>query len=114
MSRNASETERRDAWEAILAQLGLSHVKDALVGGAARRGVSGGERLAAVELVTRPALLLMDEPTSGLDASAALSLMRVLRALARRGQTVAAAIHQPRTTVFDAFIISCYPRDTRY
>lgn len=106
MSRGASEGERRAACEAILAQLGLTQVKDTLVGGAARRGISGGERkrlAVGVELVTRPALLLMDEPTSGLDAAAALSLMRVLRALARRGQTVVAAIHQPRTTVFDAF-----------
>ena len=38
MSRAAAEVERRDACDAILAQLGLSHVKDALVGGAARRG----------------------------------------------------------------------------
>ena len=37
MSRNASETERRDACEAILEQLGLSHIKEALVGGAATR-----------------------------------------------------------------------------
>jgi hypothetical protein len=28
----------------ILAQLGLTHVADALVGGAAQRGISGGER----------------------------------------------------------------------
>ena len=45
----------------------------------------------------------MDEPTSGLDAAAALSLMRTLKALASRGQTVVSAIHQPRTTVFDSF-----------
>ena len=38
-----------------------------------------------------------------LDAAAALSLMRTLRTLASRGQTVVAAIHQPRTTVFDSF-----------
>jgi ABC-type multidrug transport system ATPase subunit len=101
MSRGAGENERRAACESILAQLGLTHVRDALVGGAARRGVSGGERkrlAVGVELVTRPALLLLDEPTSGLDAAAALALMRVLTSLARRGQTVAAAIHQPRTT----------------
>lgn len=106
MSPGASEAARHDACEAILTQLGLSHVRDSLVGGAARRGISGGERKrlsVGVELVTRPALLLMDEPTSGLDSSAALSLMRVLRALARRGQTIVASIHQPRTTVFDSF-----------
>ena len=106
MPRRCSDAERTEACDAILNELGLAHVRDQLVGGAARRGVSGGERkrlAVGVELVTRPALLLMDEPTSGLDAAAALSLMRTLRTLASRGQTVVAAIHQPRTTVFDSF-----------
>ena len=44
MSRDATETERVDACDAILSELGLSHVRDVLVGGAMRRGVSGGER----------------------------------------------------------------------
>lgn len=106
MPRRCTDAERTEACDAILHELGLSHVRNQLVGGAARRGVSGGERkrlAVGVELVTRPALLLMDEPTSGLDAAAALSLMRTLKALASRGQTVVSAIHQPRTTVFDSF-----------
>ena len=106
MPRRCTDTERTEACDAILHELGLYHVRNQLVGGAARRGVSGGERkrlAVGVELVTRPALLLMDEPTSGLDAAAALSLMRTLKALASRGQTVVSAIHQPRTTVFDSF-----------
>ena len=106
MPRRCTDAERTEACDAILHELGLYHVRNQLVGGAARRGVSGGERkrlAVGVELVTRPALLLMDEPTSGLDAAAALSLMRTLKALASRGQTVVSAIHQPRTTVFDSF-----------
>jgi len=48
-------------------------------------------------------VVVLNDPVAGLDSAAALALMRVLQALARRGQTVVAAIHQPRTTVFDAF-----------
>jgi len=48
MSREVEECGapgwRRAAVSGILAQLGLAHVADALVGGAARRGISGGER----------------------------------------------------------------------
>ena len=44
MPRRCSDAERTEACDAILNELGLAHVRDQLVGGAARRGVSGGER----------------------------------------------------------------------
>jgi ABC-type multidrug transport system ATPase subunit len=103
---SVSRELREEAVSSLLAQLGLEHVASTLVGDAKTRGVSGGQkkRLAvAVELVTRPSVLLMDEPTSGLDATTALSLCTMLQGLASSGYNIVCSIHQPRTNIFDLF-----------
>jgi ABC-type multidrug transport system ATPase subunit len=87
--------------------LGLAHVATSLVGDAsgAARGVSGGERKRlsiALELVADPLVLFLDEPTTGLDSAAALTVMSMLRRLARqRGITCVAVVHQPRQEIVD-------------
>jgi len=48
-------------------------------------------------------VVLLDEPTSGLDSFAAAELVRLLRALARRGRVVCCTIHQPSSEVFALF-----------
>jgi ABC transport system ATP-binding/permease protein len=62
------------------------------------RALSGGQRKRAsiaVELLTRPSIFFLDEPTSGLDPSTAADVMRLLRALSRRGVTVVLTTHEP-------------------
>ncbi len=54
----------------------------------------------AVELLTRPGLLLLDEPTSGQDSSNAAKVVDILARLAGQGVTVLLSIHQPRPDVF--------------
>ncbi|GIL79358.1 hypothetical protein Vretifemale_8729, partial [Volvox reticuliferus] len=67
-------------------------------GGAAARGISGGERrrvTIGMELVISPRLLVLDEPTSGLDSWAASNLMRTCKAVASNGRVVVMSLHQP-------------------
>ena len=77
-----------------LAALGLSGRAELRVG-----SLSGGERKRAsiaVELLTRPSVLLLDEPTSGLDPAGAADVMALLRALADAGATVVMTTHVMR------------------
>jgi ABC transport system ATP-binding/permease protein len=58
--------------------------------------LSGGQRKRvsiAVELLTRPPLLLLDEPTSGLDPGLDRQLMQLVDDLASAGQTVVMVTH---------------------
>lgn len=58
--------------------------------------LSGGQRKRvniALELLARPAVFYLDEPTSGLDPGLDLKMMKLLRRLADRGQTVVLVTH---------------------
>lgn len=90
----------------LLQQLGLEGVADTRIGTPERRGISGGERKrvnVAMELLTDPSVLFLDEPTSGLSSEDALTVMRMLRALADAGKTVIVTVHQPSREVFELF-----------
>jgi ABC-type multidrug transport system ATPase subunit len=91
-----------------MAELGLTHVRDSLVGGpfGTVRGISGGERkrvAVGAELVARPSVLLLDEITSGLDSTTAQNLMSTLKDLTHLGHSIAVVIHQPRTAIYNMF-----------
>ncbi|KXZ50395.1 hypothetical protein GPECTOR_16g568 [Gonium pectorale] len=65
----------------------------------------GGEKRRvsiAVELLTRPGLLLLDEPTTGLDSTNAARVVEVLGGLAGGGVNTLLTIHQPRPDVLRA------------
>ncbi|GKT47666.1 putative Xaa-pro aminopeptidase [Colletotrichum spaethianum] len=92
--------------DSVIDCLELSHVRNSLVGSVGRPVISGGQRKRVsigMELAAAPMAIFLDEPTSGLDATAASSMMRTLKAVARLGITVIVIIHQPRTEIFDLF-----------
>jgi ABC-type multidrug transport system ATPase subunit len=65
----------------LLEELGLTAVKDVLIGSVMQKTISGGERkrtAIGVELITNPSLILLDEPTSGLDSFKALQIVKLL------------------------------------
>ena len=54
-------------------------------------------------MITDPSLLLLDEPTSGLDSFKALSIVKLLKNLARKGKTIISTIHSPSSDSFHHF-----------
>ncbi|KAK8951651.1 ABC transporter G family member 11 [Platanthera zijinensis] len=102
---------KNDRAEETLQEMGLAGVADVLIGGRTSKGISGGQRRRVsicMEIITRPKLLFLDEPTSGLDSAAAFHVVsRIAKMAAREGMTVAAAVHQPGTEVFDLFKSIC-------
>ena len=103
---SASRQHKRAVVEALITELGLKDVADTRVGGQRVRGISGGEArrvTTACQLVTDPALLYCDEPTTGLDAFTTRNLVETLAAVAARGRTVLATMHQPRADVLAHF-----------
>ncbi len=88
---DVTKADREARVAEVLDELGLNERRDVRVG-----SLSGGQRKrvsVALELLTRPSLLILDEPTSGLDPGYERSLMELLADLARAGRTVIVVTH---------------------
>lgn len=106
--------EKRRRVDAIIAELGLDHRRDMMIGedvDGTVCSVSGGERRRVsigIALVTDPRAVFLDEPTTGLDSDGALSTVRLLKRLAQGGRTVLCTIHQPSADIcqrYDDFLL---------
>ena len=89
--RDTTPAERSARVDEVLKELDL--IKDAQQ---RINKLSGGQRKrtnVALELLTEPGLLFLDEPTSGLDPGLDRQVMKLLRALADKGQTVLVVTH---------------------
>lgn len=110
-SQRLSSESRKDfintVTDVVLKMFGMSHVRDTIVGDAATRGVSGGERKRVTigeALIGRSSVVAWDNSTRGLDASTALDYARSLRImtdLSRR--TTMATLYQVSESIFEYF-----------
>lgn len=86
-----TKQEREAAISAVLEQVELDDIRDRRIG-----NLSGGQRkraAVALELISKPELLLLDEPTTGLDPGLERRLMELSRDLADGGQSVLLVTH---------------------
>lgn len=102
---NSINFEERDKIKnSILSEMQLLKTKQTKVGDIFIHGLSGGEkrRLSmALELISKPMLLILDEPTSGLDSFAAEKVMESLKDFVRKENiAVILTIHQPSSRIF--------------
>ena len=75
-----------------------------MIGSANEKSISGGQKkrvAIGIELISNPICLILDEPTSGLDSSISLTLMRMLKKIAKEGRIIITTIHQPSTLIFN-------------
>ena len=111
LPRTFTDKQRKERVKDVMADLGLSHVHNVIVGTPLKKGISGGERkrvCVGMQLLNRPQLLFLDEPTSGLDSVTALDLLHTLHALAHgksqeKAVTIVCSIHQPQSKIFNLF-----------
>ena len=111
LPRTFTSKQRKDRVDDVMADLGLSHVHNVIVGTPLKKGISGGERkrlCVGMQLLNRPQLLFLDEPTSGLDSVMALDLLHTLHGLAHgqsqeKAVTIVCSIHQPQSKIFNLF-----------
>lgn len=95
--------ERRVRARAALARVGLGeriqHMPSQLSGGQQQRVAI------ARALVNQPRLILADEPTGNLDSKTSISVMALLQALWRDGQTVVFVTHEPDVAAYASRVI---------
>lgn len=104
LPRTWSDVDVQAHVTSVIDCLELSHVRDSLVGSVGKPVISGGQRKRVsigMELAAAPMAIFLDEPTSGLDATAASSIMRTLKAIAKLDISIITIIHQPRMEIFE-------------
>ena len=99
-----SNIEERDALKnKIISEMRLNKAQNTKVGDVFLQGLSGGEKRrlsVALELVSKPSVLILDEPTSGLDSFAAEKVMESLSTLVEKENiAVVLTIHQPSSRI---------------
>ncbi|KAI1813656.1 P-loop containing nucleoside triphosphate hydrolase protein [Poronia punctata] len=111
LAPSTTAQERAQIVEEVILELGLKDCADTRIGNSQHRGCSGGEKRRTsigVQLLANPSVLFLDEPTTGLDATSAYQLVRTLKDLAKKGRTIVATLHSPRSEIWhllDNFVL---------
>ena len=100
-----SRRDRVRRLDAKLIELGLSERRDAVVGSADRKLLSGGERKRlniGLDMIGMSDVYLFDEPTSGLSSKDSEHVMEIIRGMAHN-KIIIVTIHQPSSKIFQMF-----------
>src|SRR5213596_329801 len=104
-SPHLSRRDRTRRLEGKLVELGLSERRDAVVGTAIKKTLSGGERKRlniGLDMIGSADVYLFDEPTSGLSSKDSEHVIEIIRALAHN-KIIIVTIHQPSSKLFQMF-----------
>jgi ABC-type multidrug transport system ATPase subunit len=100
-----SRRDRMRRLEAKLVELGLGERRDAVVGSAVKKTLSGGERKRlniGLDMIGMSDVYLFDEPTSGLSSKDSEHVIEIIRSMAHN-KIIIVTIHQPSSKIFQMF-----------
>ncbi|PYI88596.1 MAG: hypothetical protein DMF03_10080 [Verrucomicrobia bacterium] len=104
-SPHLSRRDRMRRLEGKLVELGLSERRDAVVGSALKKTLSGGERKRlniGLDMIGSADVYLFDEPTSGLSSKDSEHVIEIIRSMAHN-KIIIVTIHQPSSKLFQMF-----------
>ncbi len=104
-SPHLSRRDRMRRLEGKLVELGLSERRDAVVGSAVKKTLSGGERKRlniGLDMIGSADVYLFDEPTSGLSSKDSEHVIEIIRSMAHN-KLIIVTIHQPSSKLFQMF-----------
>jgi ABC-type multidrug transport system ATPase subunit/ABC-type multidrug transport system permease subunit len=104
-SPHLSRRDRMRRLEGKLIELGLGERRDAIVGNALKKTLSGGERKRlniGLDMIGMSDVYLFDEPTSGLSSKDSEHVMEIIRGMAHN-KIIIVTIHQPSSKLFQMF-----------
>ena len=104
-SPHLSRRDRMRRLESKLVELGLGERRDAVVGSAVKKTLSGGERKRlniGLDMIGMSDVYLFDEPTSGLSSKDSEHVIEIIRSMAHN-KIIVVTIHQPSSKLFQMF-----------
>src|SRR5437868_1079113 len=104
-SPHLSRRDRMRRLEGKLLELGLGERRDAVVGSAIKKTLSGGERKRlniGLDMIGMSDVYLFDEPTSGLSSKDSEHVIEIIRGMAHN-KIIIVTIHQPSSKLFQMF-----------